>query len=55
MSDAPATKPATDPADAALAAPPDDANPALIDARLTFVLTMILSALFIAVVSVFIL
>jgi hypothetical protein len=41
--------------DAALAAPPDEQNPALIDLKKTFTLTMILAALFIGAVVVFIL
>jgi hypothetical protein len=41
--------------DAALAAPPDDENPALIEAHKTFVITMISSALFIGAVLIFIL
>ena len=41
--------------DDALAAPPDDRNPALIEAHKTFVITMIASALFIGSVLVFIL
>ena len=41
--------------DAALAAPPDERNPALIDLRTTFALTMILAALFIGAVVVLIL
>lgn len=41
--------------DAALAAPPDDENPALIEAHKTFVITMIGSALFIGSVLIFIL
>lgn len=44
-----------DPRDAALAAPPDDVNPALLDLNKTFTLTMILAALFIGTVIVFIL
>ena len=49
---APATR---DAEDAALAPPPDDVNPAMIDLQTTFTLTMILSALFIGAVVVFIL
>ena len=45
----------TDAEDAALAAPPDDENPALIEAHKTFVITMISSALFIGAVLIFIL
>ena len=41
--------------DAALAAPPDDENPAIIEAHKTFVITMISSALFIGAVLIFIL
>jgi hypothetical protein len=41
--------------DAALAAPPDAQNPALIDARKTFILIMLGCAAFIGVVFVFIL
>jgi hypothetical protein len=41
--------------DAALAAPPDDENPALIEAHKTFVITMISAALFIGSVLIFIL
>lgn len=44
-----------DAGDAALAPPPDDVNPAMIDLKTTFALTMILSALFIGAVVVFIL
>jgi len=44
-----------DAADAALAAPPDDENQALIEAHKTFVITMIGSALFIGSVLIFIL
>jgi hypothetical protein len=39
--------------DAALAPPPDDRNPAIIDARKTFVITMVGAALFIGAVFVF--
>ena len=39
--------------DAALAAPPDHENPAIIDARKTFVITIIGAALFIGSVFVF--
>lgn len=39
--------------DAALAAPPDDKNPAIIDARKTFVVTLVGAALFIGAVFVF--
>jgi len=38
---------------AALAAPPDDLNPAIIDARKTFVITLVGAALFIGAVFVF--
>lgn len=49
-------KPAAhDPADGALAPPPDEKNPALIDAEHAFIITMISSALFIGAVFVFIL
>jgi hypothetical protein len=41
--------------DAALAAPPDEENPAIIDAHKTFVITLIASALFIGSVLIFIL
>ncbi len=41
--------------DATLAAPPDEQNPALIDARKTFIYTVIGAALFIGAVFVFIL
>ena len=41
--------------DAALAAPPDDENPAIIEAHKTFVVTMISAALFIGAVLIFIL
>lgn len=44
-----------DAADTALVAPPDDENPAIIEAHKTFVITMIGSALFIGSVLVFIL
>ena len=47
--------PTPDARDAALAPPPDDVNPALIDLKTTFTLTMILAALFIGSVIVFIL
>jgi len=46
---------AQDPGDAALAAPPDEENEALIEAEKTFVITMIGAALFIGSVLVFIL
>lgn len=46
---------APDAADAALAPPPDDVNPAMIDLNTTFNVTMIFSALFIGAVIVFIL
>ena len=48
------TKPAS-PEDAALAAPPDEQNPALLDAQKTFLFTVIGAALFIGAVVVFIL
>jgi len=48
------TKPAAH-EDAALAPPPDDRNPALIDAEHAFIITLISSALFIGAVFVFIL
>ena len=41
--------------DASLAPPPDDLNPALIDAKQTFIITVISAALFIGAVYVFIL
>ena len=41
--------------DAALAAPPDSQNPAIVDARKTFVYTMIGSIVFIGLIVVFIL
>jgi hypothetical protein len=41
--------------DEALAPPPDDLNPALIDAKQTFIITFIGAALFIGAVFVFIL
>ena len=41
--------------DAALAPPPDDENPALIEAHKTFVITVISAALFIGSVIIFIL
>jgi hypothetical protein len=41
--------------DAELAPPPDELNPALIDARQTFIITLIGAALFIGAVFVFIL
>jgi len=44
-----------DVADAALAPPPDDINPALIDLNKTFHVTVIFAALFIGAVVVFIL
>jgi len=43
------------PEDAALAAPPDEQNPAIHDARLTFLATIIGAALFVGAVVVFIL
>ena len=47
--------PVADPRDAALAAPADDVNPALIDLNKTFTVTLILAAAFIGSVIVFIL
>lgn len=41
--------------DPALAPPPDERNPAIIDAEHTFIITLISSALFIGAVFVFIL
>lgn len=41
--------------DAALAAPPDDQNQAIIEAHKTFVITMVSAALFIGAVMIFIL
>ncbi len=41
--------------DAALAAPPDGSNPALIDLRTTFIWTLVLFALFMGAVILFIL
>ncbi len=38
-----------------LAPPPDDRNPPIIDARKTFVITMISAALFIGAVIIFVL
>ena len=49
------TTPAAHDHDAALAPPPDDQNPALIDAEHAFIITLISSALFIGAVFVFIL
>lgn len=49
------TKPAAQDQDAALAPPPDEKNPALIDAEHAFIITLISSALFIGAVFVFIL
>ena len=46
---------AQDAEDAALAAPPDDENEALIEAHMTFVITVISAALFIGSVIIFIL
>ena len=43
------------PADPALAAPPDESNPALIDARKTFIYAVLGAAAFIATVVIFIL
>ena len=44
-----------DQTDSALAPPPDEKNPALIDAEHAFIITLISSALFIGAVFVFIL
>lgn len=55
MSGEPSTPQPLSPEDAALAAPPDDQNPALLDARKTFIITVIGAALFIGAVFVFIL
>jgi hypothetical protein len=55
MSGEPAHPTPASPEDAALAAPPDDQNPALLDARKTFLFTVIGAALFIGAVFVFIL
>jgi hypothetical protein len=41
--------------DSALATPPDDKNPALIDAEHAFIITLISAALFVGAVFVFIL
>lgn len=49
------TPAAHDAEDAALAPPPDEQNPALIDAEHAFIITLISSALFIGAVFVFIL
>ena len=45
----------TENTDSALAPPPDDKNPALIDAEHAFIITLISSALFVGAVFVFIL
>ena len=45
----------TDKTDSALAPPPDEQNPALIDAEHAFIITLISSALFVGAVFVFIL
>ncbi|HKJ00827.1 MAG TPA: hypothetical protein VJ997_00190 [Longimicrobiales bacterium] len=42
-------------ADSALAPPPDEKNPALIDAEHAFIITLISAALFVGAVFVFIL
>ncbi len=55
MSDHSKTAVAHDAPDAALAPPPDEENPALIDAEQAFVITLISAALFIGAVFVFIL
>lgn len=50
------TQPATHVAeDEALAPPPDEKNPALIDAEHAFIITLISSALFVGAVFIFIL
>ena len=49
------THPIVSESDGALAAPPDDQNPAIIDARKTFVITMVGSVLFVGAVVIFIL
>jgi hypothetical protein len=54
MTDQPTTV-ATSDEDASLAPPPDELNPALIDARQTFIITCIGIALFVGAVFVFIL
>jgi hypothetical protein len=50
-----ATRPAAEADDPSLAPPPDDQNPALIDAEHTFIILIIGAALFIGAVFVFIL
>ena len=55
MSSDPSTPKPVGSEDAALAAPPDDQNPAFLDARKTFIYTVIGAALFIGAVFVFIL
>lgn len=55
MSDHSKTPVAHDASDAALAPPPDERNPALIDAEHAFVITLISAALFIGAVFIFIL
>lgn len=55
MSSDPSTPKPAGSEDEALAAPPDEQNPALIDARKTFIYTVIGAALFIGAVFVFIL
>lgn len=49
------TNPTQDADDPVLAPPPDERNPAIIDAEHTYVITLITSALFIGAVFVFIL
>lgn len=55
MSDHPHAPVSNAAGDASLAPPPDERNPALIDAEHTFVITLISAALFIGAVFVFIL
>lgn len=55
MSEPTRTSVARDAEDASLAPPPDERNPALIDAEHAFVITVIGAALFIGAVFVFIL
>lgn len=55
MHDTPRTHAGQDAEDARLAPPPDERNPALIDAEHTFIITLLSTVLFIGAVFVFIL